>query len=50
MSEMPYIMAAYTISWLAVLGYAMYLFFRSHNAKRRLAEAQSQLGEGRNAQ
>lgn len=44
MSEMPYITAAYTISWLAVLGYAMYLFVRSQNAKRRVAEAAQQIG------
>ena len=47
MSEMPYIMAAYSISWLAVLGYAMYLFVRSHNAKRRLVASQAQLKRSR---
>ena len=32
MSEMPYIVAAYTISWIAVLGYATYLFVRSRRS------------------
>ena len=42
MSEMPYVVGAYTIAWLAVLGYAMYLFVRSRATKRRLAELQEQ--------
>jgi CcmD family protein len=43
MSEMPYIIAAYSISWLTVLGYAMYLFLKTHAAKQRLAEVRSQM-------
>ena len=47
MSEMPYIIGAYSIAWLAVLGYAMSLLVRTHSVKRRLAELQQQTPEAR---
>ncbi len=34
MSEMPYVVAAYAVTWVVILGYAGYLAARTRQAKR----------------
>ena len=40
MSDAPYIIAAYTVSWVVLLSYAVYLTARSRRARRAAAAAQ----------
>ena len=42
MSELSYIIAAYTVSWIGLLGYGAYLVMRDRAAKRLHAAGTAQ--------
>jgi hypothetical protein len=44
MSEWNYIIAAYTLSWVTVIGYAGYAWMRLRRSERALAEVESKGG------
>lgn len=44
MSEWNYIIAAYTLAWITVIGYAGYVWRRARRAERALAEVETRGG------